>query len=438
MRYLNRTFIILAGLVMTGQVFAQDLNQVLILSGGEFEQSGPPYQDRGSVAFYDPANDTYEFKDSIYVESVQDAVIHEDYAYLAAEDSLIQYDLNAYQRNETQVFSNNQFLSLNNDLLLSGNFNGFFNPNPDFPIVQGWNLPAFDSTLTIANDSLYEGPGDALVHNDKIYVSHNISKTTAFRDSLGFLAVYNQNTGQVEKNYRLDSTGAGIGELFFYNNKIYGDFGRKSQLMELDLSNETISYINFRLNLPVGVFNDKLYGYTTSNEVQSYDLSTNQYNGVQFPILNSAQVNAFNYDTLNNKFYVAQTNFADTGFLTIYNEDGTPDTSFPTNVSPNSIVFDYEAGSSSRETLTEAENINTNVFPNPAGNQISLQVQEAIQGQVQITIHDVNGKQMIRETQNGVTSNETFEWSLDSWKSGTYFIEMTTGDQTMTEKFVKQ
>ncbi len=382
MCYLNRILILIFSISLVGQAAAQDLKlkQTLVLSGGTFEQS-PPYQDRASVAFYKPDNQSYEFADSIYVESVQDAVIKGDNAYLAAEDSLIKYDLQNYKRDEIQTFEKSTFLSINGNKLLAGNRQGFA-PDPELPFVNGWTIPGLDSTLTAPTDSLYEGLGDALIHNDKLYISHNIGKVNAFSDSLGFLAVYDLQNEKFEKNHRLYDTGAGIGELFYHNGNILGICGRNGQIMSLDIQSEQITYNNYSLSGTIGVFDDKLYGYNFSNEIIAYDITTEQTQntGIQFSSSQNNSVNAFNYDTLNDQFYIAQTNFFDTGFLQIYNADGSLDTAFPTNVSPNSIAFDYfiderPKAQNDYDTLKGKESKQISVLDNdtdPEGESLSL------------------------------------------------------------------
>ncbi len=443
MSYLNRILLLISGIFVFSGVAAQnlELKNALILSGGKFETGAPPYQDRASVAVYSPSQKNYEFKDSIFVESVQDAVIKGDQAYLAAQDSIIRYDLNNFERVKNELFENLLWLSLNDSLILSGNRPGFVNPDPAYPLVNGWELPGLDSTLTVPTDSLYEGLGDATVHNNKVFVSHNMGKKNARSDSLGFLGVYNHQTAKFENNIHLDSTGAGIGRLFQHQGKIYGVCSEYNQLLEFDPGNQSTQFHDFNLNLPVGVFDGKLYGYTANRKVQAYDLAGNQYDtlGVSIPKVSGNFINAFNYDTLNKQIYVAQTNYQDTGFLAIYNENGNLDTSFQTHVSPKAIAFHYqETKGSGRKELENQPKFEATVYPNPAQNRVNLSIENDWKGPVTVKMVNNQGQTVIKNSYDRLKGSESYQWRIKNWESGLYFIEISNQNRQSSTKFIKQ
>ena len=72
------------------------VNQVIIVNGGKFE--GPPYTDYVTVQKYDPVTHIVTVFDKIYTQSTQDVIIDGHFAYVAAQDSIIKYDIDTYQR----------------------------------------------------------------------------------------------------------------------------------------------------------------------------------------------------------------------------------------------------------------------------------------------------------------------------------------------------
>jgi hypothetical protein len=77
---------------------AEWVEQVIVCNGGKFESS-PPYTDYVTVQSYDPVTLASVVFDEIKTQSVQDAVIYDQqFLYVAAQDSIIMYNLNTLQR----------------------------------------------------------------------------------------------------------------------------------------------------------------------------------------------------------------------------------------------------------------------------------------------------------------------------------------------------
>jgi hypothetical protein len=73
------------------------VKQVISVNSGKFEAS-PPYLDFVTVQAFNPSNQSVNGFNTIFTQSAQDILIHGQFAYIAAQDSLIKYNLNNYDR----------------------------------------------------------------------------------------------------------------------------------------------------------------------------------------------------------------------------------------------------------------------------------------------------------------------------------------------------
>ena len=70
------------------------LNQLIIGSGGNF--SDP--DDYVTLASYNPSNQVTTVFDTIYTQSLQDVFVKDGKAWVAAQDSIVSYNLDTYER----------------------------------------------------------------------------------------------------------------------------------------------------------------------------------------------------------------------------------------------------------------------------------------------------------------------------------------------------
>ena len=339
-------------MMVSTTAFSQDqsLDKAVILSGGESEFV-PPFDNFASIGYYNPRSGNYTFQDSIYSQSVQDAIIHQNTIIFGAQDSVIQYNIENQERVKQFSFpqvSLQNTISTGGGRLAVGNFSFPPNPGPGFPYVSFYDTTDFSPIDTIGNDSLRGAAGVAFLQ-DKAYVGFNISKANSSADSLGRVAVYNFNTNSREANLDLGSQGAGISKVFVYNNQVHAVCETQGQLATIDPQSGTVTYqaLDFSGTIK-GPLNDRLYTINANREVVAFNLQTGATNTTGITIDEPPQlgqfggINAFNYDTVNQQAYVGLTDFSDTGFVEVYDQSGRID-SFETNVSVANILLDYDA-----------------------------------------------------------------------------------------------
>ena len=91
--------------------------QVIIANGGKFE-STPPYTDYVTVESYNLSTLAVTVFNTIYTQSVQDVLINNNHAYITAQDSVVLYNIDNYQRLAAVKDSGVNKMALYNDKLI--------------------------------------------------------------------------------------------------------------------------------------------------------------------------------------------------------------------------------------------------------------------------------------------------------------------------------
>lgn len=94
------------------------------------------------------------------------------------------------------------------------------------------------------------------------------------------------------------------------------------------------------------------------------------------------------------------------------------------------LAFDYEIGV--KELLMS--DIYVNVYPNPACDQLNIQLEKDIEGE--ILVYDINGKQLLNQQVNG----KQFSIDINTLATGNYFFNIVNNNQKIiaSKSFVKE
>lgn len=362
------TLLVMMALGVSSLAMAQKtyLKNAVYLNSGVF--GGSP---TASIGGYDPLQESYEHFDSIYVGSVQDIAIDSvngDRAYLAAQDTLLLYDLENQNRVNRRPLTQLKWLHATQDILFAGRNNFPSKPSPfvETFITLSLGDPSFDL------DSFYDNTNDMTVLNDTAYISHNIEKTSAFNtDSLGYLAVYDLNNEAFVEHIDLGNQGAGINEVYNHNGKVYGLAREDSNLVEFNPSTGNVNYHNIGVTQGIGLYNGTLHAIFSGSNVGTYDVQSHTFvnDSVFYATGGSLTLNTAEFDTLSEQYFLAKTDFATVGKGLVYDQNGQFLDSFATNVSPNSIAFHYSTNqlpvaSDDYDTLRTGEEATINVTAN--------------------------------------------------------------------------
>lgn len=419
---MKRNYFLVGIMCFSSLVFGQ---KSILVNGGLF---GNP-NENVNIMVYDPVALSNTVIDTIHTSSVQEILIDGDQAYVAAQDSIVLYDLAFEQRLAAAEFPglSTKSLALSGNELLVGNFYG-----------QGSNnLYIFDKTNLNVLDTvnLNKAVKSIFVHNGIAYIPQN-NQTANFTDTLGIIVLLDVANRQLIDTLSIPNYTEDFGVL------IPGAQG--NQILSLNPSSNSISTITVSAN------------NTISNTSLTYDLSiggnshwetwrdtlyvrTNQGIGVlQYSSLTEITPNrvdtvvtAFSLDTNWRAFYVSQTDFFSYQSGKMYNLSGSFMRSFPVGYSPEVLRFYY--GNSLGLSDIEDQNALWTVYPNPANEAVFIQTDESTNA-VDVEIYDTFGRFIRRDIklQIGARIN------LEGLASGAYFVRLLTDRQIEQHKIIKR
>lgn len=399
------------------------VNQVIVGSGGDW--SNP--DDFVTIASYNPGNGVTTIYGNIQTQSIQDIVINEHWAYVAAQDSIVKFNIDTYEKVVAiEAFGVSRLL-LNNDVLLA---------SFQYPETENFTKVYSAEDLTLVTN-ISEISGEAaglLVVGELAYVA----VPGGWASTVGSIAIISMLDYSLVDEINFDTLGRGIFDLFYYDNKIMsvnisswdGTTGFIS-VMNIVGSHTESHFINRRIDGHVGVKDDLLF-IVMNGAVGSIDLS-------DFSVSDTAVINApvltiagAVIDTINNLFYITTTDYATVGEGTIYNFQGEETGSFEAGISANAIAIDYRDNTSINELYTENK---IKIYPNPSNGVITVEVMEGMSYD-NFKVTDISGRVVI----DGSLSFNSAAANIDISKLGLglYFLVLTDNNVAITSPFVKK
>ena len=77
------------------------------------------------------------------------------------------------------------------------------------------------------------------------------------------------------------------------------------------------------------------------------------------------------------------------------------------------------------------------IFPNPAQNELTIDLIAKVDGNAQVQIMDLSGRVLIEDDMNASSSFAEYFADVSAFKKGTYVIRISTANGIYTKKFVK-
>jgi hypothetical protein len=389
--------------------------QLLIVNGGSFGSA----TEKANLGVFNASTGLYTHIDTIYTNSVQDVLIEADrYAYVAAQDSIVKYDLWSGQRLAATAFgaSSTIKLGLYNNALLVGNWYG----------ASTGNLRIFDKYTLDFQDSIPEitkGAQDFVVLGDFAYISQN-NTSGSWSDTLGYLAVVNLNTLSFVRNDTLSTIGEELGRLVNV-----GD----TAIYSLNSVSNTISYYhiptaNSNTVMAAGILSPKSYGGTAyqdginswylpfNNGIGTFDLVNNSV--LSADIITTAGGTAFAVDTVNNQIYLSYINYVNQSLNQgiYYNSNGDSLGTFPVGISPEVLAIWYSNVTLNTNSNFFATELNVKAFPNPVVDYLNIQTSANIKA---VRVSDLQGRILYFSEINAAKQAQI---DLSNFAAGTYFL----------------
>lgn len=385
------------------------VERIVIVNGGKF---GDPTENV-NVMLYDPVSGSSTVIDTVHTQSAQDVFLEGSTAYVAAQDSIVKYDLSTGNRLAATAFGapSTAKLGIYGDYLLAGNW---------FGLTAG-NLRIFnkdDLSFVDSIPQLSKGARDFVIVGDTAYVVQNF--TNQFQsDSAGYISVVDLKRMRFVRDIILDPKDE-LGRLVHVQGRLYGLNPNSETITVYDIASGQVLPKRFSgLDMQMGftgpnvlIHNDLLYT-RFNNGVGVYDLISNR---IIDTTLIDTFATAFALDTINDRFYLTQTDFFSFMRGGIYDVSGNKTGAFSTGFSPEAIGIVYNglpvANNDGGFTPTN-QSILLDVLANDEDDgSLSLDLGSAPQhGNVSI-----QGNKLLYEPDAGFTGFDRFTYqAIDGW-----------------------
>lgn len=350
------TFLVLLALLLgTGYSLPAQplLKQVLIANGGRFLDP----TDNANLLVWDPLTGLADPLDTVQTQSVQDLLVEDHFAYLAAQDSVVKYDLTTGQRLAAVAFGapSTIHLARYDGYLLVGNWYapfGWTGPYPNhFRLFDAETLAFVDSIPQVA-----QGARDFVVLGDTAYIAQNYP-TASFTDSAGYLAVVDLRTRTYVRDITFPNQGEDLGRLLLVDSVVYAfnpgsDTRTTYDIRDGSRSTQPVGAdIQTRDTGPQLARADSLVYLRLNGGLGSLDFRTG---AVVDTLLIDTVVTAFAFDPLAGHFFLSQTDFFSYTQGGIYDLNGVKVGSLPVGSAPEAIALAYN-----QRPLAQAETVLT-------------------------------------------------------------------------------
>ncbi|MCH2020938.1 MAG: T9SS type A sorting domain-containing protein [Saprospiraceae bacterium] len=432
MQFLIKFYFILLFVFQTFMSFTQ--SSIIVINGGIFGSSN-----YANITIENLSNGSLVCIDTIYTNSIQDVLVDGQYLYVAAQDSIVKYDLNTQNRVAATAFGSISTvkMGIHGSKLLVGNYYepwGWSGPfNNHFRIFNTSDLSFVDSIPQVS-----KAAKDFVVQGDYVYIAQNNSKTVGWGDTLGYLAVVDLNNLSFVRYDTLSGNGDEIGRLVTEGNMLYSLNGSSNTISSYNTLTGAKSTIasNVDLNpLSIGptAFNDGngVWYFPFDSGIGSYNLGSNMV--VNPNLINITGSFSFVFDTIDNHFYVSHIDFANQGNNKgiIYNMTGDSVGIYQVGFSPEAMAI-ISSTSVSVSKFDEPK-FNFSFFPNPVRSVMNVQM--TFPQEVSVMILNQLGQIVIQEKTNA----KNFSLSLNQLQQGVYYITITTKEGVLTtHRFIKK
>lgn len=409
-----------------------DVRQVIIANGGKFEVV-PPYSDYVSIQSYNLATSIVTLFDTIYTQSVQDVLINGNHAYVTAQDSIVLYNIDTYQRIAAVKDSGvNKMALYNNNLVVT----------KQYPIGR-FHVEVLDAT-NLGLLGLVDGiPGDCegvVTYFNRAFVACD----SGFSGTQGRLVIINLDNLTIDTIVNFGPSAIGIFSVYQYNGFIYSvnktpfGGGNIGSITQFNPSNGSFVTNSLAFNIGSGIgIKDSLLYLGIGKSIGSYNLNSQAI--IDSAILVYAgstgtfAINSAALDYVNNRFFTNIGNRTNFGIGVVFSLAGDSLTTYSTGLNADACAIDFRnpTGIANAGDIQEA----ITLYPNPAVNFISI-TQTPASALQEIKILDLTGS--IIQTRSVRKGENTIRIDVSDYTPGVYLISLTTDHGTKVRKFVRR
>lgn len=419
------TIVVLVSQTLTAQNMVT--HQIIVCSGGDF--SNP--DDYVTVASYLPNSEQTIVFDTIYTQSVQDVVVDNETAFVAAQDSIVKYDLNSYQRLASVEAIGIHKLAVKDELLIA---------SFKYPATNGFVKAYLSSDLSLQHsfsevsgesDGIFIFPGSL---HTVVAVPGGAGSTT------GKLAWFDMSDYTFYAEADLNGYGNGVSYIVSYDIG-FPNYVAITKTPEGYSTFTTYGFDAVGNTTYIYSFDAVMHGFTGQNNTILYahindgigqlDLKNHTLEDQQIISTTTLPIASSVYDSVNSLFYVATSDFCSAGAGEIYNISGVKIGYFDAGISPDAIAIDYRENTGIADSDRKG---NIKVFPIPSSDFITVEVYNDIYLN-NFKVIDITGRIIIDGILN--FNNNVAHISVCSLQNGIYFLELSDNQNLITSSFIK-
>ncbi|HTX87643.1 MAG TPA: T9SS type A sorting domain-containing protein [Bacteroidales bacterium] len=407
------------------------VKQVIISNGGLFE-STPPYVDYVTEESYNPDTKVSTFFNTIYTQSTQDVIIEGNIAYVAAQDSIVMYNLDTYERVAAIADSGISRL---------GFCNGSLVVTKQYPITRFFvEVLNGNSLALLARIQSVSGEcGGAIQAGDTLYVAVNYG----YAGTSGNLAVINPVNWKLVREVALGTTAKGISDLYLEANHIWGvcrtPFGSTPEGGIVRYNYQSGSFLTtvipYLISNGIGINGNLVY------MVMNYAIGTFNLNTllVETPILfpDPGSLGHVYYtseaiDYVNNYMYANIGNYSSFSIGYIGTLAGDSVGSYTTGINSEAMAIDFRTV----QGVPEAQDngFEFSIFPNPVNDRATVTF-PANAGVSEIRVSDLTGRIMKTVPVQADAARSAID--LTGLSGGVYLLTVTSEKGIQTKKIIK-
>jgi hypothetical protein len=427
--------VLFAGLLTHSSANAQStsyVKQIITGNSGKFEFV-PPYSDYVNVQSYNPLTKTVNLFDTIYTQSAQFILISGNMTYVAAQDSIVKYNLNTLQRVAGVKDAGLNQLAI---------FNGRLIVSKQYPLISDF-VEVLDTAHLgiIAEVSGISGDCAGIsMANDTVYVAVN----EGYLGTKGKLAVIDPSTWTLKTELDFGPEAVGIFNLYNYHDRIFSV--NKSPYGLIDTGSITVynppdrSFTNVFVHHTVGAGTgilDSLLYLVLDNGIGSFNMNTL---AVQDSVIvhdpgPADFIISSTLDTLNGLIYANIGDYATPGYCMVTSLTGDSTTSFATGISSDAVAVDYRTYPAGIVNNT-SETAVVKLFPNPVSDKLTVSLNE--QADIKsIQVSDISGRILFRQDPEA-GDRRSFTVPCRDLPCGMYWLILETSQGKLARPFVKK
>lgn len=407
--------------------------QVIIANGGKFE-STPPYADYVTIESYNLSTQAVTVFNTIYTQSTQDVLVSDNFAFVTAEDSIVKYNIDTYQRLAAVKDSGINKLGLynNNRLIITKEY-----PIGRFRVEV---LNADDLSMIALVDSIAGDCQGVCVYNNHAYVAVD----SGYQGINGRMAIIDATTWKLESIVNFGPTAVGSrsvypygGYIYCVNKTPYGG-GTVGSITRYDPATGTFvtNVLNVKVGPGYGIAGNLLF-LGINNSIGSYNLDTQAIADTAiinyFGSAGAVEIHSVGVDYLNNKFYTNIGNRTSYSKGFVFSFAGDSLTSYTTGLNSDACAIDFRTPTGVAPSGSVQESVS--VYPNPVNDYLFINVGNATNLN-EIKILDLTGRTIetrpVREGENNIRI------SVADYPSGVYLISFMNSQGTKVRKFIKR